>query len=195
MESRIDLINEIIRNRRTVKPEKYSTKIIDKKIIEDIVENAKWAPTHGLTQPWCFKVFYGKGLESFGDFHAELYRASVAPEMFKQKKFDQFKDGPRKSSALIAICLKRQESEKIAEIEEIEAIACAVHNMHLTATAHGIVCYWGTGGKTYSEEMKTYLGLGEKDRVLGLFHLGYPEIEWPTAVRKPASDYCVWIEE
>ncbi|MCH7534363.1 MAG: nitroreductase [Bacteroidetes bacterium] len=195
MENKVDIINQLIRTRRTVKPEKYAEKTVDKEIILNIVENAKWAPTHGLTQPWRFRIFYGKGLEIFGDFHAEAYRKSTTDETFKQKKYDQFKNRPLNSSALIAICMKRQKTEKIAEIEEIEAIACAVHNMHLTATAYGITCYWGTGGMTYSNEMKEFLGLDEKDKCLGLFHIGYPDIEWPEAKRNPASEYCEWIEE
>ncbi|NQY67309.1 MAG: nitroreductase [Flavobacteriales bacterium] len=195
MESQLEVIREIISNRRTLKPERFSDKRIDKKILEEIVESAKWAPTHGLTQPWRLKIFYNKGLERFGNFHAQCYKDSVSPELFNPKKYDQYKSRPIKSSALIAVCMSRQESEKILEMEEIEAVACAVQNMHLTATAHGICCYWGTGGKTYSEEMKEFLGLGEKDKCLGLFHLGYPEGEWPTCSRNPSSEYSEWIED
>jgi len=99
------------------------------------------------------------------------------------------------SSAVIAICMRRQETEKIPEIEEIAAVACAVQNMHLTATAYGLACYWNTGGITYSDEMKQFLGLGEKDRCMGFFFLGYPADAWPQGQRKPIEYYTEWVGE
>ena len=99
------------------------------------------------------------------------------------------------SSAAIAICMKRQETEKIPEIEEIAAVACAVQNMHLTATAYGIGACWVTGGATYSDEMKAFLGLTVKDRCLGLFYIGYPIIEWPTSQRQPIEYFTEWVTE
>ena len=42
---------------------------------------------------------------------------------------------------VIVIGMKRQPSGKISELDEIQAVACAVQNMHLTATAHGLGGY------------------------------------------------------
>jgi nitroreductase len=61
----------------------------------------------------------------------------------------------------------------LPEVEEIEAVACAVQNMFLTVTANGLGSYWTTAGITYFKEAKEYFGLGDNDRLLGFFYLGY----------------------
>ena len=51
-------ISEIIRNRRTVKPAVMDADLeIPRELIDELFENANWAPTHGFTEPWRFKVF------------------------------------------------------------------------------------------------------------------------------------------
>jgi nitroreductase len=95
---------------------------------------------------------------------------------------------------VIAIGMKRQEIEKIPEIEEVEAVACAVHNMHLTASALGVAAFWSTPPIVYSAGMKSFLGLGPRDACLGLFYLGWPQegLAWPAGTRRPASEKITW---
>lgn len=188
-------VNEVIRNRRTIWPEQYSNRKVHKEQVENILNNAIWAPTHGKTQPWRFKVFMNEGLEKLSTFQSELYRNITSDEDFNEKKFEKLQNRPMISSVVIAICMERQESEKIPEIEEIEAVACAVQNMYLTCTAYGLGGYWSSGGVTYREETKTFLGLGEKDRCLGFFYIGYPDIEWPKGQRRPIEYVTEWIDE
>ena len=40
--------------------------------------------------------------------------------------------------------------------------------------------------------MKSYLNLGEKDRCLGLFYIGYPDIDWPRSQRKTLEHKTEW---
>ncbi len=189
MKYNLSEINEIIRNRRTIFPEQFSERKVHKEIIINLLENARWAPNHGMTQPWYFKIFYREGISKFIEFHSQNIN-----EKFTEEKFEKLKSRAEKSSAIIAIGLRRQVSEKIPEVEEVEAVACAVQNMFLTATAHGIAFYWGTGGLTYSEEMKIFLGLKEKDKCLGLIFLGYPAVEWPKGQRRPVEYFSEWVE-
>ena len=62
------------------------------------------------------------------------------------------KNRPLKAGAVIAVSLKRGDNEKIPEIEEIEAVACAVQNMHLTCTAWGLGAFWSTPKLIYTDE-------------------------------------------
>lgn len=195
MKYNLSEITEVIKNRRSIFPEQFSERKVAREIIEKMLNNAIWAPTHGMTQPWRFKVFMEGGLKKLSQKLSELYRETTSPDKFMQSKFDNFLNRPLRSSAVIAICMQRQEIEKIKEIEEIEAVACAVQNMHLTATAYGLACYWSTGGATYTEAMKTFLGLGEKDKCLGFFYIGYPAGEWPKSSRKPIEYVTEWINQ
>jgi len=185
-------IRELIKDRRTVKPEDFKPRKVLDDQLNEILNSARWAPTHGMTEPWHFVVFQENALKDLGQFMADTYKASVTEEQFLQKKYDKFLNRPSLSSVVIAICMKRQEIEKIPEMEEIEAVACSVQNMHLTATAYGLGGYWSSGAVSYSEEMKSYLNLGEKDKCLGLFYIGYPNIDWPKSHRKPLEYKTEW---
>lgn len=193
MRHNLSEITAVIQDRRTIFPEQFSNRKVHKEQIEKLLNNAIWAPNHGMTQPWRFKVFTEEGLKKLADFQATHYKEITPPEKFDPGKYDKLKTRPLLASAVIAICMKRQESEKIPEIEEIEAVACAVQNMYLTAAAYGLAAYWGSGGVTYTEGMKNFLRLAQKDKCLGFLYLGYPAIEWPKSHRKPIEYVTEWI--
>lgn len=188
-------ITDLIKNRRTIYPEQFSDRKVHKEQLELILNNAQWAPTHGNTQPWRFKVFTEESRQVLSDFLAETYLKLTPPEAQNDLKLAKMMQRPMQASAVIAVCMERQPTEKILEIEEVEAVACAIQNMHLTCTAYGLGGFWATPKLIYSQEMNQFLKIGEKDKCLGLFYIGYPAIEWPTAHRKPLEYTTEWIND
>ena len=187
-------ISRLIRNRRSVFPAQYTGEIIRQEIIEEILENANWAPTNKLTEPWRFTVFTGEGLKKLGIFMAELYKdVSTNKGNFDEKKYYTLMNKPTLASHVIAIGMKRDELKRLPEIEEVEAVASAVQNMHLTAAAHGVGCYWGTGGITYFDEAKPFFDLGKEDKLLGFMFLGIPKGELQAGRRKPIGEKVNWV--
>lgn len=186
-------LNNLIKSRRSTKPRLFNGKKIDDQIIWQILENSNWAPNHALTQPWRYKVFSGSGLNKLAEFQADLYQKITPVEKFKLEKYERMKTNILKSSHVIVICMKRQKSEKILEIEEIEAVACSVQNMALTAAAYEICSFWGSGGVTYTDELKEFLGLEEKDKCLGYLYLGYSDNPSQKSRREPIQDKVEWI--
>ncbi|MEJ6776026.1 MAG: nitroreductase [Crocinitomicaceae bacterium] len=185
-------INELIRERRTIYPEQFSDRKVHKEQLEVILNNAQWAPTHGNTQPWRFKVFTEEARQTLGDFLVKTYIKLTPKEKQTDIKVSKLLNRPTMASAIIAVCMERQPEEKILEIEEIEAVACAIQNIHLTCTAYGLGGFWSTPKLIYTQEMNEFLGLGEKDKCLGLFFIGYPSIEWPKGHRKPLEYTTEW---
>lgn len=188
-------INELFRERRTIYPEQFSTRKVHKEQVEVILNNAQWAPTHGNTQPWRFKVFMDEGRQQLSDFLGQAYLDFVPKESQNDAKLAKLITRPMQASVIIAVCMERQKEEKILEIEEIEAVACAIQNMHLSATAFGLGGFWSTPKMIYEPMTNEFLGLGEKDKCLGLFYIGYPGIEWPKGHRKPLDYTTKWITE
>jgi nitroreductase len=188
-------INELIRNRRTIYPEQFSDRKVHREQIEVILNNAQWAPTHGNTQPWRFQVFSEESRQRLSDFMGQTYLDITPKEQQNDMKLVKMITRPMKSSVVIAVSMERQPEEKILELEEIEAVACAIQNMHLTCTAYGLGGFWSTPKLIYHEKMNEFLGLGEKDKCLGLFYIGYPSIDWPTAHRKPIEYTTKWFEK
>ena len=190
-----DQITQIIRRRRTVKPKMMSDKPVDESIIREMLENANWAPTHGMTEPWRFHVFSGDARLRLAQFLAATYQQLTTPESFKQNKYDSLLENPLRAPVVIAIGMKRQEIEKIRELDEIQAVACAVQNMHLTAAAHGVGAFWSTNVAAVSEQMRDFMGLGPKDQAVGLFYVGHPAGVWPESTRGSIDEKVVWLNE
>lgn len=192
MKYNLSEINELIRDRRTIYPEQFSERKVQREQVEAILNNARWAPTHGNTQPWRFTVFMDDSRQELADFLSKTYLELTPPEKQDDKKLAKMLTRPLKASAVIAVSMKRDEQERIKEIEEIEAVACAIQNMHLTCTAYGIGGFWATPALIYHPLMNDFLHLDEKDKCLGLFYIGYPAIEWPAAHRKPLEYVTTW---
>ena len=189
-----ETINHIITTRRTIKPKMMANRDIPLDILQQMLENANWAPTHGMTEPWRFSVFMGAAREKLASFLAETYKAITPVEIFKSNKYEGMRENAMLAPAVIAIGMKRQPSKKISELDEIQAVACAVQNMHLTATAHGLGGFWSTNIAAVSSEMAAYIGLDKEDRALGLFYVGYPKVDWPTGSRQPMEDKVRWVQ-
>jgi nitroreductase len=190
MTNTTESINHIIRSRRSIFPPSYIEKEIPREIIDTILENANFAPTHKLTEPWRFTVFTGAGLEKLGDYMAEAYKANTTPETFSQAKYDGTRAKSLKSAAVIAIVVELHE-EKIPEWEEVAATACAVQNMWLTATANGIGAYWSSPSVT--ESLRAFLGLKENQKCVGFFYMGYHNLGEIPARRTPIEDKVTWV--
>ena len=193
MQYNLSEITEIIRQRRSITPEQFAPRKVHREQLEIVLNNALWAPSHGMTQPWRFKVFTEGGMTRLQQFVPGLYRKTTAAEKFNQAKFDRMILRLEKTSAVVALCMERDPTGKIDEIEEIEAVACAAQNMMLTCTAYGLGAFWSTPKFLSHPDMLAFLNLKESDRCLGLFYIGYPSGDWPVSHRKPLEYVAEWI--
>lgn len=186
--------DQLVRERRSVFPAHYSGESIDEAIVRDILIHATWAPTHKRTEPWRFTVFMKEGLTRLAEMQAACYReVTEADGSFREERYKGLQTKPLQSACIISIGMKRDEKKSVPEVEEIGAVFCAVENMYLSATAHGLGCYLSTGGITYFERAKPLFGLGPEDRLIGFFHLGVPK-EWPSPKeRKPLDEVTRWV--
>lgn len=197
MKYNLSEITAIIKDRRSIVPELFSDRKVHREQIETILNNAIWAPTHGLTQPWTFTVFMDEGLQKLSLFLEETYKKITPPENFSEIKLNKLRTRPLMAGAIIAVSLKRDVKSKISELEEVEAVACAIQNMYLTCTAWGLGAFWSTPALIYRQEMNEFLELNSDDKCLALFYIGYPkpDIEWPKSHRRPIEYFTKWVEK
>ena len=189
-------LTQLIRLRRSVFPKQFTGEAVPEAIVSEMLENAHWAPTHKFTEPWRFVVFAGEGRKRLAEFQAALYQ-QTAGEAYKPAKYDKLLQSPLKASHIIAIGMARDPQGRVPEIEEVEAVACAVQNMHLTAAAHGVGAYWASGGITYREEAKAFFNLQPEDKLLGFLYIGQPAVP-PLAPGKRKStlaEKVSWVRE
>ena len=184
------MILDIIKQRRSVFPVQYNGKPIPREAIEMVLEAANWAPTHKKTEPWRFKVVQGEALKRLGEFMAAVYEESE--ERPKQMKLKKLRENPQKAGAIIVICMQRNQKDLLPEWEEIAATAMAVQNMWLCCTELGIGSYWSSPG--IISQMHRFFELEEGERCLGLFYMGYTDMEWAEGVRQPIGEKVVWVD-
>lgn len=188
-----ELLNELIKKRRSVFPDQFiAGKKVDDNIIKQILVNATWAPNHGQGEPWQFTVFTEDGLQAFADFQSGLYKEE-AGDSFKEDKYQKMKVQPLKASHIISLATKRSTKKGIPEMEDIEAVACAVQNIYLSVTAYGLGGYWTTGGITYMEKAKLFFDLEEEDKLLGFFYIGHIAVPSPAAKRISIEEKVKWV--
>ncbi|HAD97265.1 MAG TPA: nitroreductase [Cryomorphaceae bacterium] len=194
MNEQITHLQKIIANRRTIKPDQFTGEKVNDELINQILEVANWAPTHGYTEPWRFTVFAEEGLATLGDFLARQDQPDVNAEGFNRTRFDRLRNRPLKCSHVIGIGMKRGNNPKVPEIEEICAVAMAVQNMWLMAHTLGLGAYWSTGAAAFTDEMRDFFGLEGDDRSMGLFYIGKPAMEHPKGRRlSPITEKVHWV--
>ena len=188
-----ETLSRIIRKRRAIYPETYSDRKIDKQLIQQILENANWAPTHRKTEPWRFHVFTGQELDRLSQYMQTHYQENTPAEEFSEYKLQKTREKALQSSHVIAICMQRDPSGSLPQWEEEAAVACAVMNMWLSCAALGIGCYWSSP-KSAMDAGK-FLLLSPGQRCLGWFYMGYPrEGLVLNATRGDLSSKVVWHE-
>jgi nitroreductase len=190
----IEDFNRLIKNRRSIFPKDYTGEIVSDAFIHQLLENANWAPTHKLTEPWRFVVFTGDGLKNLADFQSECYKqVALLQGNFQEDRYEGLKKKPMESSHIIVIGMKRDEKQSVPEWEELGAVFCAIENMYLTASAYGVGCYLSTGGITNFDEAKSFFGLGINDKLVGFLHVGIPKGEIRPGNRKPIMEKVRWV--
>lgn len=191
-------VEQWIRNRKStfLSGLKEGGKIQDG-IIEKLLENAVWAPTHGLVQAWEFKVFTGNGLDRFYKAQQAIYKETTDPERFNETKYHKMAEKSGYVSHVLAIIVRRDPKKRFPKQEDLVSVACATQNIYLSLQTYGIAGYLSTGDICYQPRMRKFLELGEEDECIGFFTLGIPDENYsrPPRTRIPAKEKTEWIRE
>ncbi|MEJ5963712.1 nitroreductase family protein [Pedobacter immunditicola] len=192
MAAEINILTEIIQRRRSIFPINYNQKEVPVEVIKQLLENANYAPTHKLTEPWRFVVFRGEGKKRLGFELARIYKDTTPPALFLQKKYDSITAKIDQASCVIALNAQLH-PEKLPEWEEVASLACAVQNMALTAEALNVGAYWSSPGLI--TELGEFLNLAENEKCYGFFYMGYYEEEPAPVKRTPIATKVTWVED
>jgi nitroreductase len=182
-------VSKLIAHRRSIKPALMDAeKSISPELWQSLFEAANWAPNHGLTEPWRFLVYSGESRGEIASALQTAYKSETAEDEFRPEKFEKMGKNPFLAHSVVALVMKRDPKRKVPEVEEIEAVACAVQNLHLLASAAGLGVFWSSPAVTYGSSFAQSLELGDEDKCLGLLYVGWPKegLEWPVSKRTDA---------
>jgi nitroreductase len=191
-------LSALIRHRRSIKPvDMDASRDVERALLTQLLEDATWAPTHGLTEPWKFVVCQGMARQRLAEAMQRIYRETTLANEFREDKMKKMGENPLLSPVVIACVMERSGGAKIPEIEEIEAVACALQNLMLSATAAGLGCYWSSPPLLGTREFAEWLQIGAEDRCVGLIYLGWPRagLNWPRSVRQSVESKTRWCDD
>jgi nitroreductase len=163
-------VDTVIRARRTHK--QYAPYAVAEETLRELLDLARFAPNHHLTQPWRFRVL---GPETRG----RLERVVGEKEAAKLRR-----------APTLVLATAQLSGEPQTDEEDMLAVGCAVYAVLLGATARGLASYWRTPGAFGDDEVRALLGLDAAERVVALIHLGEPASDPPEKSREPL-DRCL----
>ena len=167
-------IEDAIRSRRTHKA--FVPEPISRALLDELLELARWAPNHHLTNPWRFRVLGAEALE-------RLKRAA-GPEA--AAKLDR-------APTLVA-ATARQSGDPVQDEEDLCATACATYAVLLAAHGRGLAGYWRTPHVLRTGEGREALGLEADERFVALIHLGWPRQEKAPPERAPLEQVVTYLD-
>jgi nitroreductase len=166
-------VEEAIRSRRTHKA--FAPEPVPRELLQALLELARWAPNHHLTNPWRFRVLGPQALDAL--------KQAAGPEA--ASKLDR-------APTLVAATVVRSD-DPVQDEEDLCAAACATYAVLLAAHARGLAGYWRTPGVLRTEEGRAALGIPAQERFVALIHLGWPRQEKRPPERAPADDVVAYL--
>ena len=174
-------VEQAIRTRRTHKA--YGADPVPRALLDELLDLARWAPNHNLTNPWRFRVL---GPASLG-----ALKAAAGPEA--AAKLDR-------APTLVVASVRESGEDPVQDEEAFAAgasatyiVLLATYIVLLAAHARGIAGYWRTPEVLRTPEGRAAVGVEAGERVLGLLHLGPPRQEQRVPDRAPPTDYVAYL--
>lgn len=174
-------IDELIKGRRSIK--KFQEKSVDLEEIIDLLEVAKWAPNHKMTEPWRFLLYSGEGKEKFIEaFKATQGTGEEAAEK-AAKKAAYFRSIP-----IHLVVIMPEDPRQKTWDEDYGAVSAFIQNFQLAAWARGIGMIWRTNDWIYNPVFREKVGVQPGEKIVGTLMIGYaehvPEAKPRTSIRE-----------
>jgi nitroreductase len=167
-------VEEAIRTRRTHKA--YRPEPVDRALLEEILDLARWAPNHNLTNPWRLRVLGPQALERL--------KEAAGPE--SASKLDR-------APTLVAVSCALS-GDPVQHEEDLHATACAAYIVLLAAHGRGLATYWRTPEVLRTPEGQAAVGMSDDEHFVGLLHLGTPVQEQKPPERLPVDQVIEFLE-
>ena len=165
-------LEKAIRTRRTHKA--YGPREVDPKLLEELIELARWAPNHHLSNPWRFRVLGPRTRAELMEL-AESRKPGAAVKL-------------RRAPTLVAVSVV-QSGEADQDREDLLAAGVAAYVVLLAAHARGLAGYWRTVDLLDGPAARELLGLPGNESPIGLLYLGDPVQEQRVPERAPLERF------
>ncbi len=183
---------ELARARRTTKA--FDGAALPRAEIERLLDSARWAPTHRLTQPWRFYALDQPAIAALGRYLSGEPRIAAVPDAAKgAAKLAKLLERLPGAGAMVLTTWKRDADPGI-DLEEHAAASAAAQNLLLAATAAGIASYWSTTAALMHPLTLSWCGADPAtEGALGMIWLGHAASAPPAPPRVPLAERLRWV--
>jgi len=169
-------LEHAIHTRRTHKV--FAPEPVAPEVLQELLELARWAPNHNLTNPWRFRVLGPRTLARLKVLAEELSPGSAS-------KLD------RAPTLVVASVLRTGDDAQQAD--DLLATAVAAYLVLLAAHGRGLASYWRSVPLLDSTAGRQALALDPAERPIGLLHLGWPRQEQRVPERASVADFVNYL--
>lgn len=170
-------VEKAIRTRRTHKA--YGRREVDPATIAQLVELARWAPNHNLTNPWRFRVIGPRARARLMEL-AEAEKPGAAAKLAR-------------APTLIAVSAV-QSGDPSQDRDDLLAAAVAGYLVLLGAHARGLAGYWRTVALLDDPRGRAILEIGAQEAAVGLIYLGEPVQVQRVTERAPVESVLAFLD-
>lgn len=89
--NKLEILKQIIKERKSTFPKDYTEKEIPTELIEDIVNTSISAPNHKRTKPWKFIIFQGEEKQKLGLELQSIYKKMMPKEYVPNVQCQQYR--------------------------------------------------------------------------------------------------------
>ena len=182
---------EAIRTRRTVKA--FDRAPVERQTLTELLELARWAPNHNLTNPWRFRVVGPQALERMKDAAGEL-AAATAPPGADLAECARVAAAKLDRAPTLVVCSAHQTGDDVQDEEDLHAAGVAAYIVLLGAHARGLAGYWRTPGVLRTDAGRAAVGLEPDERFVGLLYLGHAMQSAAPPGREPVERYAEFLD-
>jgi nitroreductase len=150
-------------------------------LVQELCEIAASAPNHKRTWPWRFCVFTGEGRAALGAAYAAALELAGADGAKITKTRTKYLRAP----AMLLVGATSPEPSRV--LEDGYAVAAALQNILLAATAAGLASFWSSPPVLDAPDVLQLAGFPEGTRIVGVVYLGWPARDVETPDRPPVE--------
>jgi nitroreductase len=183
-------VEQAIRSRRTIKA--FEPRPVDRETLDELLELARWAPNHHLTNPWRFRVVGPNTLDRLKGAAGELAAAEAGPA--DAAEVARVAAAKLDRAPTLVVCSLVRTEDPVEHEEDHHAAATAAYIVLLAAHARGLAGYWRTPSVLRTEAGRRAVGLSDEEDFIGLLHLGWAKQEAEAPGREPPAHYVTYLD-
>ncbi|WP_339252094.1 nitroreductase [Sporosarcina sp. FSL W8-0480] len=180
-------VRDAIVNRRSIK--NFNGQPVDLENINEILDDARWAPNHGLRNPWRFIVAANKEYVKFQDVLKE-YGVPKWKELSEEELERKMKNF-RAPGAVVFVIVKEDVRQK-ERLEDYAAASMLIQNAMLLAWDKGIGSCWKTPVFLDNPKFRDELGVKQGERIISMLQFGYYDDYPKNRTRTPLEDIVTY---